>query len=90
MSSFYKIFFISLVLGLVSHIQAQDDLITSPADTAGMGDMLRVKPEDVKPSPEGEAKASDSLKKAAYLLQRLKDVVNIPLILSTVLHDKNI
>lgn len=66
-----------IILVLAFNVQAQDDLITSPSDTAGMGDMLRVKPEDVKPSPEEDAKASDSLKKAAYLLQRLKDVVNI-------------
>lgn len=64
-------------LVLAFHLQAQDDFITSPADTAGMGDMLRVKPEDTQLTPQEEAAASDSLKKAAYLLQRLKNVINI-------------
>lgn len=64
-------------LVLAFNMQAQDDFITSPTDTAGMGDMLRVKPDDVKMTPQEEATANDSLKKAAYLLQRLKDVVNI-------------
>ncbi len=66
-----------IFLVLAFNLQAQDDFITSPSDTAGMGDMLRVKPEDTQLTPQEEAAASDSLKKAAYLLQRLKNVINI-------------
>jgi hypothetical protein len=62
--------------GLAFNMQAQG-IIILPSDTAGMGDMLKVKPEDTQLTPQEKSAAKDSLKKTVYLLQSLKNVVNI-------------